>query len=171
MSLIPIEVVYDVRARDGSWCAKPSKDYINGCPNFKGFCKKNGKSLNFSELERQKGPFKWYAVVEEFNIAAWEASQSEKHKGENWTRKQLRNPRHWQKGVENRLRDAALKYINYLMGDVLLYIPEAHGVNVIETMVKVGVTFEWGLNAKVFKKVMFVGKKEIAPSSLNHFDG
>jgi len=32
-------------------------------------------------------------------------------------------------------------------------------IDVIRTMAKVGVRFEWGLEAKKFVKVMFVGKK------------
>jgi hypothetical protein len=103
--------------------------------------------------------YRWFAVIEEFDIQGWEDQQREKHKGENWSAKQLRNPRHWQKGVRKRLREQALKETNFLMGDVLLDIPEAHGIDVVRTMAKVGVKFEWGLKAKVFKKVMIVGKK------------
>lgn len=51
-----------------------------------------------------------------------------------------------------------MKETNFLMGDILLDIPEAHGVDVVRTMAKVGVKFEWGENAQVFRKVMFIGK-------------
>jgi hypothetical protein len=163
MDMIRLEdVVYDPRARDGTWCANTSKDYPNGCPNFKGFpglkgyCKKNGQSLDFLELERQKGPFDWYAVVEEFDIETFERD----HLKSGMSRKMARNPRWWQKGVENRLRDKALRKVNHIMGDVLLKIPEAHGVDVVRTMSKVGVTFEWGLQAKMIRKVMLIGKRK-----------
>lgn len=158
MSLISLpEVVYDCRARDGTWCAKPSRDYPKGCPNFP---KCPQRYINFKKIDEGFGPFKWFAVIEEFDITGWEASQREKHKGENWSRKQLRNPRHWQKGVMKRLREKALNNVNFLMRDVLLEIPEAHGVDVVRTMAKVGVTFEWGLQAKTIRKVMLIGKKE-----------
>lgn len=156
MSLIPLpEVVYDLRAKDGTWCAKPSRDYPKGCPNFPD-CPQ--RYMDFKKIDEGFGPFKWFAVIEEFNIAAWEEAQRQKHLSEGWSRKQLRNPRHWQKGVMSRLRTKSLSLINCIMGDVLLEIPESQGVNVIATMAKVGITFNWGLEAKVFKKVMLVGR-------------
>lgn len=174
------EVVYDLRAKDGTWCAKKSVDYPKGCPNFP---KCPQSHMDFKKIN-EKGSFEWFAVVEEFNIAEWETSQREKHNNDKekicvsslmvtryssiekkpikkWSRKQLRNPRHWQKGVRKRLRDKALKHVNYIMGDVLLEIPEAHGVDVVRTMAKVGVTFEWGLQAKTILKVMLIGKRKI----------
>jgi len=158
MSLIPLEeVVYDYRARDGTWCTKSSKDYPKGCPNFP-TCPENHRDFHY--LERAFGPFTWYAIVEDFNITEWESKQAERHKGEGWSRKQLRNPRHWQKGVMKRLRDKALKHVNFLIGDILLEIPEAHGIDVIRTMAKIDIKFEWGLQAKTIKKVMLVGKTE-----------
>jgi len=42
---------------------------------------------------------------------------------------------------------------------VILEIPEAFGINVVETMAKVGVKFEWGIRAKIIRKVMLIGKR------------
>lgn len=44
------------------------------------------------------------------------------------------------------------------MGDILLDVPEAHGVDVVRTMARVGVKFEWGEKAQVFRKVILIGK-------------
>lgn len=145
--IIPLDsVVYDARARDGTWCTKKPR-----CMNFPECPNSRKEFLAFKD-------YKWFAVIEEFNILGWENQQREKHKNENWSVKQLRNPRHWQKGVRKRLKEKALKHVNFLMGDILLDIPEAHGVDVIRTMAKIGVKFEWGENAKVFRKVMLIGK-------------
>lgn len=155
MSLIPLpEVIYDCRARDGTWCAKLSKDYPKGCPNFPD-CP--GMCPDLLEIEAKLGPFDWYAVVEEYDIAAHEARMHAKFPA--WSRKQCRNPRHWQNGVMKRLREKAHRHINHIMEDVLLDIPEAHGVDVVRTMAKVGIKFEWGLQAKTIRKVMLVGKR------------
>jgi len=147
-------VVYDVRARDGTWCAKPSKSYLHGCPNYPG-CP--AKYPDFLDLWDK---YDWYAVIEEFDIEGWEKNQAEKHKDEGWSRKQLRNPRHWQKGVMKRLRDKAHANSNRLLGDIILEIPEACGVDVVRTMASVGIRFEWGLNAKTYRKVMLIGKND-----------
>ena len=157
MDMIKLEdVVYDIRAKDGTWCAKKSSDYPKGCPNFP---RCPSECMDLKEIERRFGPRNWFAVIEEFNIAGWEDSQREKHKGEHWSRKQLRNPRHWQKGVMARLKAKAQSQMNYIMSDLILQIPEAHGVDVVRTMAKVGVTFEWGLQAKTIRKVMLIGKR------------
>lgn len=148
MSLIPLpEVVYDVRARDGTYCAKKPR-----CMNYPK-CPEAHR-----DFQSYQG-YSWFGVVEEFDLAKWEADQREKpwRKGE--TRKQLRNPRHWQKGVMKRLLEKTESLSNRLMGDVILEVPEACGVHVILTMAKVGVRFEWGDNAKTIRKVMLVGKK------------
>jgi hypothetical protein len=184
MSLIPLpEVVYDCRARDGTWCAEKSADYPKGCPNFPR-CPQ--ECMDFKEIERRFGPRNWFAVIEEFDIAGWEASQRKKHEIsetnciasltvtrydtsrekqpiKKWSRKQLRNPRHWQKAVMASLKAKAQSHMNCIMGDLILQIPEAHGVDVVRTMAKVGVTFEWGLQAKMIRKVMLVGKKRAVP--------
>lgn len=148
MTLIPLpEVVYDIRARDGTWCTRKPR-----CMNFP-VCPQSHP--DFMTL---KGSYGWYAVVEEFDVAAWEAEQREKPHRRNESRKQLRNPRHWQKGVMRRLRQKARMHSNRLNGDIILEIPEACGVDVVRTMARVGVKFEWGLSAKVFRKVMLIGK-------------
>ncbi len=145
------EVVYDARARDGTWCAKRSDRYPKGCPNFPECPPK------YPDFKTLQG-YDWYAIIEEFDIAAWEHRQAKKHEGEGWSLKQLRNPRHWQKGVMKRLLMKAQANSNRLHGDIILEIPEASGVDLVRTMAKVGVHFEWGEQAKMFRKVMLVGK-------------
>lgn len=145
------EVIYDIRARDGTWCAKKSDRYPKGCPNFPQCPPK------YPDFQTLQG-YAWYAIIEEFNIDAWEKSQAEKHKDEHWSLKQLRNPRHWQKGVERRLKEKTYANSNRLLGDIILEKPEASGVDLVRTMAKVGMRFEWGEEAKIFRKIMLIGK-------------
>lgn len=139
-----LEVVYDIRARNGVWCTKKPR-----CMNFPK-CPQSRKDF------RDFHSYKWFAVIEEFDIVAQETAMSAKHP--HWTLKMCRNPRYWQKGVMKRLREKALKNVNFLMGDILLDIPEAHGVDVVRTMAKIDIRFEWGKKAKIFRKVMLIGK-------------
>ena len=147
------EIVYDERARSGEWC-----NHGEACMNFPACPSKP----TFREIESKIGPFKWYAVLEEFDIVAQETAMSAKHPY--WSLKMCRNPRYWQKGVRRRLLDKAEKFkvsLKKQLTDavIILEIPECHGIDVIRTMAKVGVRFEWGLGAKRFVKVMLVGKK------------
>jgi hypothetical protein len=123
-------------------------------------CPQSVKSIE--EIEKYLGPFKWWAVLEEIDMVAQEKRKHEEHPG--WSRDMCRNSRYWQKGVRKRLLAKAKKFQASLRhsimdGTVLLTIPERHGIDVVLTMAKVGVKFEWGINAKKIRKVMFVGKQ------------
>ena len=108
---------------------------------------------DFKELSEQ---YEWYVVIEEFDISGWEAKQRVKHP--DWTARQLRNLRHWQKGVVKRLREATRYHLNQLSADVMLDILEASGVNCVKTMAGIGIPLEWGVKAKTFRKIMLIGK-------------
>jgi len=116
------EIVYDERARNGEWCNHHGFKCMNypGCP----------KKPTFPEIEEKIGPFKWYAVLEEFDIAEWERT----HSKEGRSRKMARNPRWWQKGVRKRLLNKAEKFkvsLKKQLTDtvIILEIPECHGVD------------------------------------------
>lgn len=144
------DVIYDVRARDGTWCTRPYVGYPNGCPNFVKGC--TSSRPDFMDL---KG-YTWNAVIWGFNIAKWEHNQ--KKKWPTWTRKQCRNPRHWQGGVMSRLLEYAQTHYNALIGDIILDIPEATGINVLSTIAKAGVFIKMK-DPDIIQKVMFVGKQ------------
>lgn len=155
MSVVELkEIVKNIKARDGTWCAKKPR-----CMNYPK-CPQSVKSIE--EIEKDLGPFKWWAVLEVFDIVAQEKQKHEEHP--KWSRDMCRNSRYWQKGVRKRLLkksklfQASLKK-TIMDGTVLLEIPERHGIDVVLTMAKVGVKFEWGINAKKIIKVMFVGKQ------------
>lgn len=148
--IIPLEtVVVDDRARDGTWCKMPYPNHPKGCPNFPGCCESRP---HFTEYHG----FDWIAVVEKFNLKNHAEAMKEKHP--HWTERQCRNLLYWQNGVRKRLREKAESIAYPLMGDIILDIPEANGVNIFATMAKHGFVIE-PRDPDIVHKIMLVGKR------------
>ena len=141
------EVVYDVRARDGIWCKLSYPNHPKGCPNFPA-C-----PLKHPDFKTVSDAYTWFAVVEEFDLKAHAEAMKLKHP--EWSERQCRNLLYWQNGVRKRLFEKALHFRH--IGDIILTltVPEACGVNVYETMAKVGIVIQ--RNPDTVKKVMFLG--------------
>jgi hypothetical protein len=139
-------VIYDKRARDGTWCKLPYPNHPNGCPNFP-LCP--NKYQDLSELNN----IDWYAVIEEFDLKAHAESMKARHP--DWTDRQCRNLLYWQNGVRKRLREKAYRNAN---GGIVLEIPEACGVNLFATMSRVGIRLK--RNPDLIKKIMLVGLRK-----------
>jgi len=147
--IIPLEVVvYDKRARDGTWCTKYYPNHKKGCPNFPDCIKER---MDFKEY---KG-YKWFAVVTRFDLKSHAKRMKNKHK--NWTERQCRNLLYWQRKVRSRLKKKAESFANPLLGDIILDIPEANGVHVFDTMKWHGLILETHKPNKIHK-IMLVGK-------------
>lgn len=142
------EVVYDPRARDGRWCMLPYPNHPHGCPNFPKCPMSRRDFLDYNGYD-------WFAIIEEFNLKEHANKMREKHP--NWTDRQCRNLLYWQNGVRSRLRKKAEAFSIPFMGDVVLDIPEANGVNIFETMEKHGVVLEKH-KPSIIRKIMLVGK-------------
>lgn len=142
MILSLLRVVYDKRARDGTWCKLPygkvgtRKDgspiysHPNGCPNFGDPSKCPKKYPDFNTLP----PMRWYAVIHSFDLQAREEEYMKKP----WvkSKRQARCVLYWQSGhmaelmaMAEEFREAELK-----SGSIILEVPEACGVHVYETM-------------------------------------
>ncbi len=144
-----LEVIYDRRARDGTWCRLPYPGHSKGCPNFP---RCPSDRIDFLDLSKD---FVWFAVIEEFNLAFHEAKMRAAHP--NWTEKQCRNLLYWQPKVKAALRQKAYPdYPNRPSDRIVLEIPEASGVNVFETMEVVGIKIDRHPN--IVRKVMLIGK-------------
>ena len=159
IELIPLkEVVYEPKARNGTWCKLPYPNHTGknkeplGCKNFP-WCPQ--EHLDFKELQA-KGYNQWFAVMVEFNRA--EFAKKMKTKFPNWTEQQCKNLRLWQNGVRAQLKKKEQSYVNDFDKDILLEIPEACGIKVIVTMIKAGVPMEIK-NIQTVRKAMFIGKK------------
>ena len=151
--IIPLqEIVYDIRARDGTWCTLPYPDHPKGCPNFPDCVMAKPHIHSTNLLDRS-----WYAVLEEFDLKKHAEEMKKKHP--NWSDRQCRNLLYWQNGVRSRLRKKTESYINPLSDDIILEIPEACGINMIETMSKAGIKIQTDHPDNVIK-VMLIGRKE-----------
>jgi hypothetical protein len=139
-------IVYDQRARNGIWCCSPYENHPKGCPNFVKGCTK--KRPSFAEIMFE---YNWFAVIEIFDLKTHSERMKTKHP--NWTERQCRNPLYWQGAVRANLRKKALSF----KGDILLDIPEANGINVFETMAKVGIILE--RKPDMVRKIMIIGRK------------
>ena len=146
-------IMYDPKSRDGTWCCFPYENHPHGCPNFIKSCTCRSP---FTELISEYE--EWYAVVEKFNLKSHASAMKIKHPL--WTERQCRNPLYWQGGVRSKLKKKATRLQEYFETcnkerGILLDIPEANGINVFETMAKVGIIID--MKPDVVKKVMILG--------------
>jgi len=142
------EVVYDVRARDGTWCKLPYPNHPRGCPNFPQ-CPES--QPNFIDIQNQ---YVWYAVLEEFDLVTHAEKMKRKHP--NWSERQCRNLLYWQNSVVKRLKAKVQSYKSD-ESDIILEIPEASGINIFETLSQVGVILQRN-HPNYIVKIMLLGK-------------
>lgn len=140
------EVVYDARARNGTWCKAPYYDHPHGCPNYPECPSEYQDFCNIS-------PHDWFAVIEEFDLATHAENMKQKHP--DWTERQCRNLLYWQNTVRKRLKAKALIFKQ--VDDILLEIPEACGINVFATLSNVGIILQ-RQKPNYIVKTMFIGR-------------
>lgn len=151
MTVIPLRtIIYNISARDGTWCMHPYENHRRGCPNFEKGCTRRKQPFNEIPFEK----YEWYAVIEEFDLKAH--ANKLKQIYPYWTERQCRNPLYWQGSVRKKLTKQAEDFRwNKSIHSILLNIPEAHGVDVFETMHLHGIILE--RKPDLVKKVMIVG--------------
>lgn len=145
------QIVLDDRAR-GAWCKLPYPGHPKGCPNFPDCIKERSSFEKITSYDYTK----WFAVIEEFDLKAHAKKMKDKHP--NWSERQCRCLLYWQGGVRKRLFEKAHKVVRPFSNDIILNIPEAHGINIFETMEKVGVKISRKPDKVI--KVMLIGRKE-----------
>ncbi len=146
------EVIYDVRARDGTWCRLSYPNHPKGCPNFPRCPRQHRDFLDFTIQYRT-----WYAVLVEFDLQRHSLIMQTKHP--DWTKRQCQNLLYWQGKVRSALRKKAYDdYPNRPIDRIVLEIPEACGINVFETMAQVGIVID--RYPDIVRKIMLVGKKD-----------
>ena len=140
-------IVYDKRARDGTWCTLPYINHKKGCPKYPK-CMKERE--DFNKFPRD---IFWYAVIEQFDLEKHAEKMKLKHP--DWTERQCRNLLYWQGGVRKRLREKTRNFAG--PGDIILDIPEANGVDIFSTLEAHGIPLDRH-NPNIVRKVMLVGK-------------
>jgi len=138
-----------MRSRD--WCKLPYPSHPKGCPNYgkKETCPPKAPLFN----NIVKPPFVLVGV--KFDLLVWTKQMKKKHS--DWSDRQLRCCLYWQGKVRKRLREECEKVVTE--SDVILYTPEANGVNVFETCKYVNIQLK--RNPKVFVwKIAIIGKSK-----------
>lgn len=160
-----------------SWCKMPYEGEKGGCPFYdtRPECPPQTKlldelldlshyhvinSVNFSyRVAGGEGP-SLYLVYQEFNLALQEYKMSNKHP--DWTVKQCRCCRYYQRGLDNRIRDEAEKFIRGRKGYTILERPEANGLNCFSTFRLHGMKLEKNYHSqdKIVKMVLIGPARE-----------
>jgi len=157
------KLVVNYEARQ--WCRLPYPAHVKGCPNF-------GRSADCPP----KAPLveKWldltrphWIVVAEFDLEAQAARMLAEH--HDWSGKMCRNSRYWQSTVVAELRMAVIHFRMSQNKDLVWSLkPEAMGVDVFETLGKLGIPIQRNPQKLVFK-VALVGEPRPQPGPLDAF--
>jgi len=156
MSWSLIEPVIDLSVR--GLCRRPYHGHKKGCPNYD---KKLGcppqAPIIYDVLDFGK-PI--WAVWIDFDLANQRLRMKTKHP--NWSNRQLDCCLYWQGRAKKLLGILVLNFIRNKaeLGEAdelkALYVPEAMGVNVTETMKNAGVILEWPPE-NIVRKIAFLG--------------
>lgn len=132
-----VTVIIDPSVRD--LCFRPYAGHPRGCKNYgrKVGCPPQVKLYN--EVYDTSSPI--YAIVNEFDLAFHVSKMRERHP--HWSERQLSNLLYWQKGARRVLKQKIVAALHSLPEYHAETCPEGMGVNVTETMRKVGVILEW----------------------------
>lgn len=143
------EVALNPRAR--GWCKLPYPDHPHGCPSFgkREICPP--KSQLFEKIV--KSPFTLVAV--KFDLERHVKKMKEKHP--EWSDRRARCVLYWQKKVDKQLREVCERIASD--NSVILYKPEANGVNLFLTCRKIGLALEKNPQ-KIVWKIAIIGNKK-----------
>lgn len=120
-------------------CASPYPNHLKGCPNYgkRDSCPPKAAAMK-DILDLSKSVFLIYNV---FDIGSHIQRMKRKHP--NWTQRQLVCCLYWQGTARKQLRQEVSRFSALHPEFKVLMIPEAHGLNVTETMKSVGIWLEW----------------------------
>ncbi len=149
IKIAPLDIDHGVR----TLCRRPYPGHPNGCPNYG---KRNTcpPEAHFLENVLDLGRTVWILWVD-FNLEEQRGRMLSKHPG--WSKRQAECCLYWQAGVRKELREEMQAFIDFA-DDTLMMVeaPEAYGVNVTETMSRVGIQLEWPPE-KIVRKVGLIG--------------
>lgn len=159
--IIKVNGLLEIDHKCRGYCVIPYHGHPKGCPNFNNSpnCPpKVGLVENIFDLNKDL-----YFVIEELDLKTH--IEKMKYKHPNWTDTQLKNLLYWQGGVRKRLKEKTEDFINnkdWTMTYTL--IPEAMGVMVINTALKLGIPIEKSPKDKVFKISLVGYRRTIIPN-------
>lgn len=127
-----------------SMCVREYPNHKKGCPNYG---KKEGcppSAPMFDSVYDLSKPI--FAIYNVFNFKRHVKRMRDKHP--DWSKRQLECCLYWQNGARKELRKKIELFQSAFKGitgkeHIITIVPEAMGVNVTETMKKVGIEIEW----------------------------
>lgn len=133
--ILPLKkVVVNYNAR--SWCKLPYPNHPKGCPNYNKLNTCPPKSPLFESIA--KPPYIIVAV--KFNLKEHIKKMKSKHP--DWSNKRLKCVLYWQKKVDKYLKEISEKTASKIKNSIIIYRPEAYGVDMFKTCKKIGITLE-----------------------------
>lgn len=120
------------------WCKLQYPGHPNGCPNYgmNPQCPPQAPWISdYFDLTKDH----WFVVVQ-FNLGVF--SQKMKLQHPNWSDKQTRCCLYWQNMVRKELRKECGEMVQKVSGLEYTLLPEAMGVNVVSTALKLGIPIE-----------------------------
>lgn len=137
----PINLVTHPISEARRQCVQPYYKHIKGCPNFgvKETCPHKSDQMHILE---KYDPFSLHILLLKFDFDYYISNKRSIHP--DWTNRQLANQRHWQGHLSSQLNQYWANIgSNEYPGYCLELNPEAHGVNVVETLANEGHNLEW----------------------------
>lgn len=130
----------------------PYPNHKAGCPNYikRPSCPPKARLLY--DIIHPDRPI--YVVFNVFDFGAHVAKMKARHP--EWTDRQTANCLYWQGTARKQLKEKVRIFMSDKKGMLVIYCPEASGVNVTATMKEIGEYLEWPPKTKTYQ-VALVG--------------
>ena len=127
------------RPRIRGLCRKPYPGHPRGCPNWgkRDTCPPR-RPLLLDLLDLSKPV---YCIFNTFDLGCHVAKMRRRHP--DWSDRKLRCCLYWQGTARKQLRERAAAFLQARPECIVIYVPEATGVNVTATMASIGIQLQW----------------------------
>ncbi len=126
---------YSVR----SLCTRPYPGHPKGCPNFNKKKKCPPIAQKFENIFDLTQPI--YAIIHVFDFRSHIEKMKNRHP--EWSERQLKNCYYWQSKARSKLKEGILDFLKENRNYHVTTCPEGMGINVTETMKRIGIILEW----------------------------
>jgi len=146
--VMKVNEVLEINYACRGYCKLPYPNHSKGCPNYNKNPECPPKVKRIEDVfDMNKDMF---FIIEEFNLR--EHVEKMKIKHPYWSKLQLRNLLYWQGTVRKHLKEKVIYFIQHHdINMIYTLLPEAMGVMVINTVLKLGIPIERIPVNKVFK--------------------
>lgn len=152
-----VDKVLELNHNCRNYCKIPYPGHKKGCPNYNKSkdCPPRVQLIeDVFDLKKHM-----YFVVERFNLKEHVEIMKKNHP--EWSERQLKNLLYWQNTVRKQLKIKSERFINRKDNDMIYtLIPEAMGVMVIKTALKLGIPIEVH-PANYVHKIALVGYSKV----------